>query len=79
MTQNKRDPNQIYVVSMHSDNDEALVNPKYGVSTREELDGSLHRRPNLTLSRAGGRMSSGGRSRGPLLLGGIARWVDRAI
>ena len=49
MTQNKRDPNQIYVVSMHNDSDEALVNPEYGASTREELDGSLHRRPDLTL------------------------------
>ena len=69
MTQNKRDPNQIYVVSMHSNNDEALVNPKYGASMGEELDGSLHRRPDLTLGGAGGRMSGGGRSRGPLLLG----------
>jgi len=70
MTQNKRDPNQIYVVSMHSDNAEAVVNPEYGASTREELDGSLHRRPDLTLGGAGGRMSGGGSSRGPLLSGG---------
>mmetsp|Transcript_13559 Transcript_13559/g.20476 ORF Transcript_13559/g.20476 Transcript_13559/m.20476 type:complete len:95 (+) Transcript_13559:287-571(+) len=36
MTKNKRDPNQLYVVTMYSDAEEAMLNPEYGASTQEE-------------------------------------------
>ena len=56
MTQNKRDPNQLYVVSMHSDDDseEVVLNPEYKADAALELiDGQLRERADMTLGGAG--------------------------
>lgn len=78
MTQNKRDPNQIYVVSMHMDNDDdesnkiedmteaQLLNPEYAQHLREELDGVIHYRADTTVGGAGG---SGSR-----MVGGVPKY-----
>ncbi|KAL9184569.1 hypothetical protein ACHAXT_012539 [Thalassiosira profunda] len=54
MAQNKRDRNQLYVVSMHSENGAAVPNPDYHTTAREELDGTIHARADATLGGAGG-------------------------
>lgn len=53
-TQNKRDPNQIYVVSMHSDDDAVVANPEYKPEAAfEEVDGALRERSDMTMGGAG--------------------------
>lgn len=49
LTQNLRDPNQLYVVSMHSDNGNEVYNPEYVTSAEEEVNAELHSRPDVTL------------------------------
>ncbi len=49
LTQNLRDPNQLYVVSMHSDNENEVYNPEYVTSAEEEVNVELHSRPDVTL------------------------------
>ena len=55
IAQNKRDPNQLYVVSMHSDNhNNAELNPEYKSDVALELiDGKLRERSDMTLGGAG--------------------------
>jgi len=73
LTQNLRDPNQIYIVSMHSDNDKVVYNPEYVTSAEEEVNVELHSRPDVTLGGAGGgAMASGGGS--GLLVGGAPKF-----
>jgi len=54
ITQNKRDPNQLYVVSMHSD-DESELNPEYTAdyALEQEIDGVLRERSDMTMGGAG--------------------------
>lgn len=54
ITQNKRDPNQLYVVSMHSD-DESELNPEYtaNYALEQEIDGVLRERSDMTMGGAG--------------------------
>jgi len=66
MAQNKRDPNQLYIVSLHSDNEEVILNPEYTTTTQEELDSSLHNRPDMTMGGAGGS--------GAKLVGGVPKY-----
>ncbi|KAL7527468.1 hypothetical protein ACHAXR_001973, partial [Thalassiosira sp. AJA248-18] len=59
MTQNKRDPNQIYVVSMHSDMDDSDIklNPEYLTKINPpqyDIDGTMHERTDMTVGGAGG-------------------------
>ena len=69
MTQNRRDPNQVYVVSMHSDggdvgDDDAagggassssMLNPEYTAdyALEQEVDGILRERSDMTMGGAG--------------------------
>lgn len=73
-TQNRRDPNQLYVVSIHSEEEEVVVNPEYGTTTREELDGGLHKRPDLTLGGAGGSMGRIASSTEGATTGGVPKY-----
>mmetsp|Transcript_12218 Transcript_12218/g.20118 ORF Transcript_12218/g.20118 Transcript_12218/m.20118 type:complete len:964 (+) Transcript_12218:294-3185(+) len=54
LTQNGRDPNQLYVVSMHSDVETEVYNPEYTTSAEEEVNVELYERPDVTLGGAGG-------------------------
>jgi len=71
MTQNKRDPNQLYVVSMHSDSDEVVINPEYQSNPDasawvDPVDGTLHERADETVGGAGGSGSD--------LVGGVPKY-----
>lgn len=80
MTQSRRDPDQIYVVSMHSGDDESnndsgnknngssgvLINPEYTATIQMEADASLRMRPDLTLGGAGGN--------GAEMVGGVPKY-----
>ena len=80
MTQSRRDPDQIYVVSMHSGDDEnddngnknygsgVLTNPEYTATVQMEADASLRMRPDLTLGGAGGN--------GAEMVGGVPKYGD---
>lgn len=71
MTQSRRDPDQIYVVSMHGDesgDSDSVLNPEYGATIQMESDASLRMRPDLTLGGAGGN--------GANLVGGIPKYGD---
>ena len=70
MAQSHRDPDQIYVVSMHADDElggsEGVLNPEYSSTIQMESDASLKMRPDLTLGGAGGN--------GGDLVGGIPKY-----
>ena len=69
MTQSRRDPNQIYVVSMHADQgSEGVLNPEYTATIQMESDASLRMRPDLTLGGAGGN--------GEDMVGGVPKYGD---
>lgn len=69
MTQSRRDPNQIYVVSMHADQvSEGMLNPEYTATIQMESDASLRMRPDLTLGGAGGN--------GADMVGGVPKYGD---
>ena len=54
MAQSARDPNQLYVASLRADvGGDGARDPDYAVPAREELDGSLRRRPDATLGGSG--------------------------
>jgi len=54
MTQNARDANIVYVVSMHSDVEETYMNPEYTPSkVLEEIDGVLVERADMTVGGSG--------------------------
>ena len=71
LTQNVRDPNQLYVVSMHSDNEKEVYNSEYVTSAEEEVNAELHSRPDVTLGGAGGATTSGGDG---LFVGGVPKY-----
>ncbi len=58
ITHNARDPNQLYVVSMHSDEEREVYNPEYTTSAEEEVNVELYARPDVTLGGAGGSVAS---------------------
>jgi len=58
LTHNVRDPNQLYVVSMHSDEEREVYNPEYTTSAEEEVNVELYARPDVTLGGAGGAIRS---------------------
>ena len=64
MTQNKRDPNELYVVSMHSDSNAVVLNPEYG--SNPVVDNEGHDRADITLGGAG--------SSGSKLIGGVPKY-----
>jgi hypothetical protein len=72
MTQSRRDPDQIYVVSMHADDepdgDQGVLNPEYSATIQMESDATLRMRPDLTLGGAGGN--------GADLVGGVPKYGD---
>jgi len=75
LTQNVRDPNQLYVVSMHSDDEKEVYNPGYTTSAEEEVNVELYARPDVTLGGAGGATSSsGGGGGGGLNVGGVPKY-----
>lgn len=67
MAQNKRDPNIVYVVSMHSDDDAPLMNPEYkpGEIVRE-VDFTLRERADMTFGGAG--------TSGSKIVGGVPKY-----
>jgi hypothetical protein len=71
LTQNGRDPNQLYVVSMHSDEEGEVYNPEYLTSAEEEVNVELYKRPDLTLGGAGGATASSGLSN---VVGGVPKF-----
>jgi hypothetical protein len=73
LTQNLRDPNQLYVVSMHSDNENEVYNPEYVTSAEEEVNVELHSRPDVTLGGAGGAITAAAAG-GGLLVGGVPKY-----
>eukprot|EP00804_Cyclotella_cryptica_P008265 CCRYP_020398-RB/>CCRYP_020398-RB protein AED:0.03 eAED:0.03 QI:794/1/1/1/0/0.5/2/130/858 len=69
MTQSRRDPDQIYVVSMHADQgSEGVLNPEYTATIQMESDASLRMRPDVTLGGAGGN--------GADMVGGVPKYGD---
>lgn len=72
MTQSRRDPDQVYVVSMHADAEvggsEGVLNPEYSATIQMESDATLRMRPDLTLGGAGGN--------GADLVGGVPKYGD---
>lgn len=72
MTQSRRDPDQIYVVSMHTDNEfggsGGVLNPEYTATIQMESDATLRMRPDLTLGGAGGN--------GADLVGGVPKYGE---
>ena len=70
-TQNGRDPNQLYVVSMHSDNENEVYNPEYTTSAEEEVNANLLARPDVILGGAGGATTGGDEG---LFVGGVPKY-----
>mmetsp|Transcript_11383 Transcript_11383/g.16326 ORF Transcript_11383/g.16326 Transcript_11383/m.16326 type:complete len:956 (+) Transcript_11383:286-3153(+) len=70
LAHNVRDPNQIYVVSMHSDEEREVYNPEYTTSAEEEVNVELYARPDVTLGGAGGVASTSSSSS----LGGVPKF-----
>jgi hypothetical protein len=81
ITYNIRDPNQLYVVSMHSDKEDSVVyNDEYPYSVEEEMNGKLFARPDVTLGGAGGSRGRSSSSSGDddgsggLFVGGVPKY-----
>jgi len=78
LAQNTRDPNQIYVVSMHADDPPAddAVASRYATPLSHEVDGTLRDRPDLTLGGSGGTGMEWMEGRRDWYLGGIPKYGE---
>lgn len=78
IAQNTRDPNQIYVVSMHADDPPAddAVASHYATPLSHEVDGTLRDRPDLTLGGSGGTGMEWMEGRRDWYLGGVPKYGE---